>query len=417
MTPSEYSSETMWTRAGRWFHRPAGRFSGPLAYALASLLLLLPCFWQPRLGGGDLASHMYNSWLPSLFENGRISGVVAVHHWTNVLFDFMLSGLYRVIGPEAAQRLSVSLAVLTFVWGAFAFVSAVSGRRSWHLLPTIAMLAYGWVFHMGFFDFYLSLGLCFCALALAWNGKPWPTVIALCIFVPAYAAHALPVIWTSGLLTYVALARNLTGLRRVSLTTGFVLVLLAVHAILGRMTITTWSPAHFTTATGLDQVWVFDSKYYVVMMGLVAVWGLLFLSLIRGNGVRQVVASIPFQLCVISAAAVSILQGTVLIPGFYHALSFIAERMSLGVAVCFCAMLGAVRPRWQVNCALMAVALVFFGFVYVDERAQNAYEDRMQDVVSTNYLPEFGWQDGRDCSAGPLACRAEIRLGAWPNPY
>ena len=145
---------------------------------------------------------------------------------------------------------------------------------------------------------------------------------------------------------------------------------------------TRWSLTQLTLTTGLDQVWVFDSKYYVVLMGLLAVWGLLFLGLVRHAGPRQVVVGIPFQLCVVSAAVVFLLPGTVLIPGFFHALSYIAERMSLGVAVCVCALIGTVRPRNLERYAMLAVSMVFFGFVYSDERALNRFEDRMQDVVA-----------------------------------
>ena len=69
--------------------------------------------------------------------------------------------------------------------------------------------------------------------------------------------------------------------------------------------------------------------------GLVAVWGLLFLTLIRRAGVHHVAAGIPFQFCVISAAAVFLLPGTVLIPGFYHALSgkFVVRSLEAG-ALC-----------------------------------------------------------------------------------
>src|SRR5581483_5127390 len=63
--------------------------------------------------------------------------------------------------------------------------------------------------------------------------------------------------------------------------------------------------------------------------------------------------------------------------------SYIAERMSLGVAVCVCALLAAAPSRLAERWALVAVAVVFFGFVYRDERALNSFEDRMQDVIST----------------------------------
>ena len=104
-------------------------------YVLVSLLLLAPCYWQPRVEAGDLSSHIYNSWLAQLIESGHVQGLAIVGQSTNVLFDLLLSGLFKLLGAEAAQRISVSLAVLIFIWGAFAFAWAVSGRRPWPVMP------------------------------------------------------------------------------------------------------------------------------------------------------------------------------------------------------------------------------------------------------------------------------------------
>jgi len=351
-------------------------------YAATSLLLLAPVFWQPRVQAGDLSSHIYNAWLAQLIESGRAQGLLMVRQTTNVLFDMLLSFFFRWFGPESAQRLAVSIAVLVFVWGAFAFVSKVSGKRAWHLLPCLSMLAYGWVFHMGFFNFYLSLGLCFWALALAWDLRRRDLLCAAPVLILAYLAHALPVIWICGLLTYVSMARRLTPWRRVLLSAASILLMAIFHLVIARMMLTQWSPAQFTVFSGIDQVWVFDGKYYVIAMGLIATWGLLFLSLIRRDGARAVMSSIPFQLCMVGAAAIFVLPGTVLIPGFFQSLGYIAERMSLGVAVCVCALLGSVEPKAHVRWAMGIVALVFFGFVYVDERALNSFEDQMEKVIS-----------------------------------
>jgi hypothetical protein len=351
-------------------------------YGLLSMVLLAPCYWQPRLQAGDLSSHIYNAWLAQLIESGRADGLTLVRQTTNILFDLILGGLFRVVGPEGAQRIAVSIAVLTFVWGAFAFVSRVSGSRAWHLLPCIAMLAYGWVFHMGFFNFYLSMGLCFWVLALVWEPTARRIVLALPLLALAYLAHALPVAWACGLAGYVVLARRLSPPRRAALTAGFVALLLTAHFLIGHVLTIRWSPRQLSWSTGLDQVWLFDVKYVFVLMGLLMVWGLMFLGLVRHAGPRQVVSSVPFQVCVIGAAGVFVLPKAVLIPGFLHALSYIAERMSLGVAVCVCAMLAAAPPRVVERYILIGVALVFFGFIYRDERALNAFEDRMQDVVS-----------------------------------
>src|SRR3984885_8764157 len=164
-----------------WVAKLATLGQSPLGYALASLLVLLPCYWQARIQAGDLSSHVYNSWLGPLIDAGKLPGLVLAHPATNILFNQILSGLCRTLGPDLAQRIAVSLAVLVFVWGAFAFVSAASGRRAWSVLPCIAMLAYGWVFHMGFFDFYLGLGLSFWGLALAWNLQPKRMAAALAV--------------------------------------------------------------------------------------------------------------------------------------------------------------------------------------------------------------------------------------------
>ena len=39
-------------------------------YLLLSILVLAPVYWQPRIQGGDLSSHMYNAWLTHWIETG-----------------------------------------------------------------------------------------------------------------------------------------------------------------------------------------------------------------------------------------------------------------------------------------------------------------------------------------------------------
>jgi hypothetical protein len=358
-------------------------------YGLVSLLLLAPCHWQPRLHAGDLSSHIDNSWLARLIESGRAQGLEAVRQTTNFLFDLILGGLFKVVGAEAAQRIAVSLAVLTFAWGAFAFISTVSGRRAWHLMPVIGMLAYGWVFQMGFFDFYLSLGLCFWALALGWESKPWRLAAAGPILALAYLAHALPVVWAAGLLAYLWLAGRTAARTRAWMMAVSLLAMVLLRAWTGGTRIAEWSLQRIFMTSAADPSWTFDAKYYVLLVGLLLVWGALFLDLMHQWGTLRLASSIPFQVCVVGAAGVFLLPATVLIPGFQHALVLIAERMALGVSVCVCALVGAARPRILERYALVVVALIFFGFLYRDERAMNALEDRMQGAVAQS-VPGHG---------------------------
>ncbi len=351
-------------------------------YVLASLLALAPCYWQQHVQAGDLSSHIYNAWLAQLIESGHGQGLVIAGQTTNILFDLMLSGIFKIGGAELSQRISVSVAVLVFVWGAFAFVSAVSGRRPWHLLPCIAMLAYGWVFHMGFFNFYLSLGLCFWALALSWKPARLRIAMAGVLLALAYSAHALPVLWTVCVMAYVWIARRLSSNARTLVITGCLAAVVVLQAIASQALVTRWSPHQIALSTGADQAWVFDSKYSLAIAGVLLVWGLLFLDTVHRTGWREIVFSIPFQICASSAMAVFILPDAVLIPGSGHGLVYIAERMSLPVGISVCAWLGAAQPTAFARAAMLLVAFVFFGFLYRDERALNRFEDRMQDAVA-----------------------------------
>jgi hypothetical protein len=355
----------------------------PLAYVLASIVALLPCYWGAHIQAGDLASHIYNSWLAQLVEAGKLSGLVLANQATNVLFDLILSGLFRSLGPQLAQRIAVSIAVSIFIWGAFAFASVASGKRAWPVLPCIVMLAYGYVFHMGFFDFYLSLGLCFCGLAAAWDPTPKRLALAAPFFILAFVAHALAFAWGAAFLAYLVAAKYLGPQRRMQLTLAGLAGLIAARVAVSSVWPTRWAADQITLVTGADQLRVFDDKYYVLFFALLAVWAMLLLDLIRNQGAAPLHLRLPFQLCILSAAGVFLLPGAIQIPGYRHALVFIAERMSLGAAVCLCALLASAKFGRLQHWSMAAVTAAFFLFLLHDERAFNAFEDRIGQVVAT----------------------------------
>ena len=351
-------------------------------YVVVSVIVLAPCYWQSRLQAGDLSSHVYNAWLAQLIESGHIQGLHIASQTTNVLFDLILGGLLKAFGPGPAQRISVGLSVLIFIWGAFLFARVVSGRMPWPILPCITMLAYGWVFHMGFFNFYLSMGLCFFALALLWEPSIRRVAAAVPILIVACVAHALPVAWMAGLAAYAAVARRLSPKSRILLTAASIAVILIVRLVIAATIPSVWTRQQMIYMTGLDQVWIFDTKYYVVMVALLFLWAFWFLRLLHMRSGRQLFADAMFQICLISAAAIVILPTSMLIPGYQHALGFIADRMSLVVGICFCALLACVTPTRFERYAMTVVAIVFFAFLYRDERAINSLEDRMQHMVA-----------------------------------
>ncbi len=347
-----------------------------LACILASLAILLPCFWHARIQAGDLGSHIYNAWLAQLIGAGRAPGLVTVPQTTNVLFDWLLKVLLDAFGAGVAQRVAVSLAVLVFVWGAFAFVCRTAGRVAWHLLPLVTVLAYGWVFRMGLFNFYLSLGLCFWAMALR---RP---IVVVPLLALAYVAHGMPVVWAVVLLGYEWLAVRTDARRRLLLFGAALAAIVLARAVLQNVWKTVWFTQQFSAMVAIDQIWIYSGKYMLLAAAVLFCWGLPLAAWVRGKGARQAVSSVPVQICALTAAGILILPDWIRIPGYHHALVFLAERMALALGICICGLVGAAVVGPGIRIAIAAIALVFFAFCYTDEAKLNALEDQMDALVA-----------------------------------
>ena len=343
---------------------------------MVSLALLIPCVWQDRLQAGDLSSHVYNAWLAELIRRGSAPGLAIVPQFTNVLFDLMLDALFRVFGAGPAQRIAAMVAVLVFAWGAFSFTAVVAHRRPWDALPILAVLAYGWVFRMGLFNYYLALGLCFWALALAWDYRAAGLGAAAAILLLACTANVQPVAWAVAILAYRWVAERLAPDNHRYLAAGAVLAMLVLHAALAATMRTQWLLSQFLLVTGADQAYVYGGKYRLICAGLAALWGL---QLWRE---RSRLGAIPFQLCVLTAAAICIIPTWVWLPHYQHALVFIAERTSLALAVCLSAALAAApRPVWY-GYATTGLAALFFVFAIADEKGLNALEEQIAETAA-----------------------------------
>jgi hypothetical protein len=176
--------------------------------AAISGLILIPCFWHREIEAADLGSHVYNAWLVQLIERGQVHGLWVDHRWNNVLFDYLLSAFGSFLGLRAAERITVSISVLIFFWGVFAFVSAATRRAPWYFVPSIAMISYGWTFEMGFFNYYLALGLAFFGVAIFWRGQGWERGVAVAIAPLVVLAHPLGLFWLVGAAAYVVIAER-----------------------------------------------------------------------------------------------------------------------------------------------------------------------------------------------------------------
>ena len=355
-----------------------------LSVALLAIVLIIPCFWQRRIQAVDLSSHIYNSWLAQQIELGKAPGLTIVPISTNVLFDVILAWLFKMFGSEPAQRIAVSLSVLIFFWGAFVLVSEINGGRRWFLAPCLMMLTYGWVFHMGFSNFYLASGLSLWALVFGMRRGVAPLVAASALLIAAYTAHAIPPAWAICVLVYCRLAEKLT----------WRIFLLSVSGILAlKWWITSRYPTTSTfhqvlESTAIDQVWVFGYKYIAISIGLAMLWSFLLLRILDAKGIAAILGSKYFQLCVLMAMAVLLIPSTIELPQYRLPLSFITERMTLLYGVLICAFLASAdAPRWM-RIAFTPLALLYFSFIYVDTNALNEVERYMETLTENLTLQD-----------------------------
>jgi hypothetical protein len=234
----------------------------------------------------------------------------------------------------------------------------------------------------GFFNFYLSLGLCMWYLAICW-GRSWRIhALAAPLLLLAWIAHPFPVLWATGTALYSMLASRLQPRRRSLLLMLGLILLVAARSILIHRYPHTWSLAQLTFITGANQVALFGVKYVAPLAGLLLIWAVLFHHLIKRQGIPDLVSSIPFQLWLLNAAAVVLIPDRLLFPQFGRPLGFIAERLSLTAGLMICTVLAAAPSLRLARVGLVAVAVLFFGLLYTDDRELNHKEDQLDAALS-----------------------------------
>ncbi len=364
-------------QANQLWRRPGSKLPVTL---LVSAILAVPCFWQPRLQAGDLSSHVYNAWLARLISQGIAPGLIIVPLWTNTLFEIVETWLQGVFTPAAAERIGTCAAVLIFFWGAFALVSALSGLRAWSIAPVVAMLAYGFVFHLGLTDFYISAGLSMIAFALVWRGgiRNWLFVVPIALL--ACLAQVTAPMWVGGLAAYAFVARKLSFRFHIPLFVLSVIALFAIREYWVRHFESLWSARQALSVTGADQLWIFGRQYALISLAVLLLWAVLAFE--DRSDWRNPSLRISAQLYLLSASAVLILPRTITLWDFQVPFCCTYNRMSLVTAVLACAIAAHAKPRrWHVI-AFSVIAAWYFFFLYLDVCSFNRIEAKMESLVS-----------------------------------
>lgn len=356
-----------------------------------SLVVLVPCFWQRHIEAGDLGSHVYNAWLAQLIEQGKAPGLYVVRQWNNVLFDILLLNLVKLFGFALAEKFAASLCVLVFFWGVFALMKAAASQPPWFLTPGIAMLTYGHVFHLGFMNYYLSIGLGCIGLALLWPLRRDGLIASVLLAPVMLLAHPIGLLWLVGAGCYRLLWVKLPGRWRLIVPAGAIAACFAVCWYVSHAGYEVqWREVPVWRMTGADQFHVFGLRYMNFTWVFIALAVMsTALAVLRRSRDEQIWERLRLPLELYAVSFVT----TILLPENIHTdptggwIGELATRLTLisGIfALCWLAALPA--RRWHLF-AYGALAVVYFGFIYQDTAFMNRMEANAEKV--TQQLP-FG---------------------------
>ena len=368
---------------------------------LLSALALIPCFWHPEIEAGDLASHTYNAWLTSLVHQGAAPGLWIGRQTNNILFDILLLRLGSIFGFSAGEKVVVCFAVLVFLWGSFSLASAVIARPAWFLLPLLLVLTYGWTFEMGFFNFYLSLGLACFGLALVWLGGKTNYLYATLVAILVWLAHPLGAVWFVGTALYIQAAKYLKPPAQWGLVPLALLVLFVIRLYLAADYRVLWPNQHFYNLNGSDQLLLGSRYSFLPLCLILAVAGALLLHAAKFRG--GTIASyfpVPLQLFVVAFLGISLLPDSIWMPRYAEPVSLISSRFTLAVGVLGCCALANLRPQLFLAVLTGAVALIYFSFLYRD--TGRTYLMEQQARVLVNEMPKDASSYCHDFSVSQL---------------
>jgi len=132
-------------------------------------------------------------------------------------------------------------------------------------------------------------------------------------------------------------------------------------------------------ATGALQFVLYGSKYLLIAVGMLALWFFLFLERVdRG----KLISDPLVHVWLLNIAALVLIPSAIKFPQYQFGLLFISERISLFIAILFCAVIGAGGHGRAMTRLSSLMAIAFFAFVFIDVRAINGVDAELTSLVS-----------------------------------
>ncbi|WP_242333437.1 hypothetical protein [Anaeromyxobacter sp. SG66] len=345
--------------------------------AVVVALVTLPPLLVSEFPSGDLHSHVYNAWLALLIERGEAGGLWLAAPTTNVLVDRVLGALVRVLTPGQVEKVALVATAHLSLWSSFLFCRALSARPAWEWLPVLGMLALGWNFHMGLSNWTAAASLSLLAGAAVLSSARWPVRLSLAAPLLALAVTGSPLpVAGVGAATALALAVRERVARPGVLLAAALGVEAAAAAALGISRRSLYSTDQWATVSGADQLWVFDAKYRLFMLALLALWAVVIRRWLREVG-NAALEHPVFAVAVLATASGVILPDAILFPGFDVPASYLVQRSSVLVGIAWTGVAACAPRSGRQLAATIALAACWVATLSLDWTALSSFQGQV----------------------------------------
>lgn len=354
-----------------------------------SVAVVVPCFWHRHIEAGDLPSHTFNAWLAVLIQQGKAPGLYLAPQWYNILFDLLLLYSAKLFGFAAGSKMAVALCVLVFFWGVFSLVAVVSKYPPWLLTPCIAMLAYGYTFNMGFFNYYLSVGLACFGLAILWKqAQRADWLAAILIFALATLAHPIGPLWLAGMLAYLAIRKKIRWPWRLILPASIIAIFIGFHWYLENWSDYefSWPEKPFYVFNGLDQFVVYSTRYRFASYVLFAIFIFWLANEYFQHREAHTFSNsslLAAELYVVAFCVTSLLPQNLRSGPNAVWIGLLVSRLTILSVIFALCILSSLKPSKPAAIATLACSLFFFGLLYRDTSTLNRLEAQAESVTAT----------------------------------
>jgi hypothetical protein len=257
------------------------------------------------------------------------------------------------------------------------------------LTPFLMMFAYGYAFHMGFMNYYLSIGLAFFALALAWRGRAgnWLLAVALCAV--SFVAHPIGPLVAVSVAAYIWIGRRLKGWTWFAPPTVVLLFFVLLRLFLASHEIyqAVWRNHEYFQLFGQDQLDLFGRRYGVLAWVVLA-WAAVCALAAIYDWIMRARKPSPFLRMAAEIYIVAILVTACLPENFRVGLyagwvGLLGSRLTLVTAIFGLLILASLRlPSWTIYGNALCAA-VFFLFLYFDTGKLDRLESSARAAVQT----------------------------------